>query len=235
MSTYQPPRHILLRRHTDAITDRDLAYLERALAEQLREAAAAYGLEPPGVTLVTEDTHLPTDEAVGIDFVDDDGLPDGVAHHGWNQRANFAWSLIGCREAERWTVAASHEALEYLVNLRLDQWVDDPDGRWPKEICDAVEADSYEITVELFGAKRAIAVSNYVLPAWWSLGMPGPYDRMSRVLVPFGLTFGGYALVERNGVLVDLDRGSTRHGPSAPARATSRVDEIRRMSRIIVE
>jgi hypothetical protein len=222
---YDPPKHILLRRQTEVITDRDLGFLEVALREQLRQAALLYGLPAPGVTLVTPDTHLPTGEAVAIDFVDSDGLPDGIAHHGWNPGASFAWCLVGCKEAGwAWSVAASHEALEYLVNLRLDRWVaesEDEEAYWAMEIADPVEEDHYAMAVARFGERRAVQLSNYVYPDFWVPGSAGPWDKLRKLKGPFSLSHGGYAIVERpSGLRIPIG-GGARRGTGAN-RATSR-------------
>lgn len=227
--TYSPPLHILLRRQTETISDRDLAFLEVALQTQLRGAALLYGLAPPGVTLVTPDTHLPSGEAVAIDFLDNDSLPGSVAHHGWVPGASFAWCLVGVKEARSWTVAASHEALEYLVNMRLDQWVpegaadgDEPPAYWSKEIADPVEEDTYAIPVNRFGERRLIKLSNYVYPAFWQPGSSGPWDHMRKLKGPFSLSEGGYAIVERpDGPRIGLG-GGARRGTGSTARPTSR-------------
>lgn len=198
--TYEPPRHILLRRRTEAVTDEEVVYLERALAAQLRDCAAFYGIEPPGVTYVPPDTSLGS-EAVGIDLVDDDGKEAAIAHHGWMPGANFAWALVGVKEAPDWTVAASHEALEYTLNLRLDRWVQGPGGLWAYEIADPVQADSYPVAITLFNHMRVVRLSNYVLPAFWGEPNHGGasatvYDYLGKLTSPWTLTPGGYAVVE---------------------------------------
>lgn len=231
---YVPPKHILLRRQTNAITDRDLAFLEQALTVQLIEVAEAYGLSVPGVSLVTPDTHLPSTEAVGIDFVDDDGQPGSAGHHGWSEAAKFPWALVGVKEAWSWEQAASHEALEPLVNLYLDQWVETWSGPmaraefWAKEICDPVEEDSYWIPCQLFGERRNVRVSNWVTPAYWSGSPVGPWDKLGKLSASFTLSAGGYALVRSGGVIHDLGAArSLRHGTQAKARPASRVAQIR--------
>jgi hypothetical protein len=227
--TYTPPLHIMIRRRTEFISDADLAFVEKALAIQLREASAAYGFKPPGVTFCGENAIVGSNEAAGMDFVDDDGVDGAIAHHGYY--AGFPWSLIGCGETFHWELAASHEALEYLVNLRLDQWAAGPDGtRWPMEIADPVESDVYTIPVEIFGETRNVEVSNYVLPAFWREGSEGPWDRMGTLKGPFTLAPGGYAVVEIDGIAVDLygsGAKSTRH-PEFPAarRPGSRAAQI---------
>lgn len=229
---YEPPKHILLRRHTDAITDADLAFLQSALFRQLRDVAGYYDLRPPGVTLVRPDAEIPSSEAVGIDFVDDDGLGGSVAHHGFMPGANFPWSLVGVREASNWTMAASHEAIEMFLNVRLDRFVTAPDGaRWPYEVCDMVEGYGYPVSVELFDQVRDVQLSNYVLPPFW--GEPSdllrgawPYDYLGVLNGPFSVGPGGYALVDVGGTLVELG-SSKRHGPDVAKRGRSRVEAIR--------
>lgn len=224
--TYEPPRHFLLRRQTDAITDEDVVFLERALARQLRDCAYFYGLPAPGVSYVAPDTHLPESEAVGIDLVDDDGVAAAIAHHGYAPGARHAWALVGVRETPEWTVAASHEALEALVNLHLDRWADAPDGdRWAYEICDPVQAQSYPMGVEVMGEERVVRLSNYVLPAFWGqpqLEAPELYDYLSTLPGRFILAPGGYAVVERDGQRTELGAGARRGSSPNQARATAR-------------
>lgn len=221
--SYEPPKHILLRRQTDAITDKDMAFLERALYLQLRLCADAYDLAPPGVSVVLPESVLPQHEAVGIDFVDDDGIEAAVAHHGYSEGAKYAWSLIGVKETDAWTVAASHEALEMLCNWHLDQWVTAPNGdRWPKEVADPVESHKYPLAVDLFGGKRIVELSSFVLPSFWEVGGLWPLDHLGMLDHPFSVAPGGYALVERDGQIIDV---SARR--SAKVRATSRVRALR--------
>lgn len=228
--SYEPPRHILLRRHTAAISDADLAFLQRALFLQLRDAAEYYELPPPGVTLVRTDAEIPTTEAVGIDFVDDDGLGASVAHHGFMKAGNFPWSLVGVKEASQWTTAASHEALEMFLNVRLERWVTAPDGgRWPFEVADMVEGYGYPLQVDLFGKARSVQLSNYVLPSFWRADGKWPYDFLGMLGGPFSVAPGGYALVDVGGRVVEIG-SSRRHGPGVRKRARSRVEALR-MSR----
>lgn len=224
MKAYAPPKHIILRRHTDAITDGDLVFLQLALQRQLRDVAKAYKLKPPGVTLVTPDAEIPTTEAVGLDFVDDDGLDGAIGHHGWLPGADFPWALVGCKESPMWTVTASHEACEYFMNLRLDRYVVGPeDWRWPMEICDMVEDHYYPVSVTVLGQSRDVMLSDWVLPSFWDANGRYPYDQMRVLRQPFDVAEGGYALVERNGYLVSVGSSERR----ARKRATSRVEWLR--------
>jgi hypothetical protein len=223
---YKPPVHILIRRRTDLIGDDDMAFLEKALAIQLREAAEAYGLYPPGITFSSPTAIVPSTEAAGMDMMDDDGVPEAIAHHGWY--AGFPWSIIGVGETYQWTAAASHEALEYLRNLRLDQWALGPNGtRWPIEIADPVESDTYPIDVEIFGERRAVVVSNYVLPAYWKESSKGPWDRLGTLKGPFTIAPGGYAVVENEEGEIVQYGSSVRHPPiRKKSKPSSRAEQI---------
>lgn len=227
MDDYQPPRHIIIRRRTDFIDDEDLLFFEKALAIQLREAAEAYGLDPPGVTFTGTTALVSSVEAAGMDFMDEDGLDGAVAHHGYY--AGFPWALVGCRETSSWTLAGSHEGLEYLCNLRLDQWIAGPRGtRWTKEIVDPVESDMYAVQVEINGRARRVMMSNYVLPAYWREGSDGPWDRLGILRGPFTIAPGGYAVVESDeGEIVEY--GSSARHPAGKRRAVaSRAAQVMR-------
>lgn len=98
---------------------------------------------------------------------------------------------------DRTSVDMSHEIVEMGVNPFLDTWVKMPDGRgMAKEIADPVEADTYLENGHVGTTARPVPVSNYVLPSYFDLkGLP-PYDRMSRVSAPFGVTPGGYYVAQ---------------------------------------
>lgn len=223
---YTPPRHLLLRRRTDAITDGDLAFVEKALAIQLREASEHYGYLPPGVTFCGETAIVASTEAAGMDFMDEDGLEDAIAHHGYY--AGFPWSLIGVTETDYWSAAASHEALEYLCNLRCDQWIRGPGNTlWAREIADPVESDMYDIDVTIFGEHRKVQVSNYVLPAFWdATNKHGPWDRMGVLKGPFTIASGGYAVVEQEWALRELGASIRHNSATAEERPWARAQQI---------
>jgi hypothetical protein len=216
--TYVPPRHILLRRHTDSISNVDLIFFERALQRQLNDVAKYYELRPPGVSVVPPEALIPVSEAVGIDFLDDDGVEGAAAHHGWMPLAMFPWSLVGVKEARSWTMAGSHEAIEMFLNLRLDRWATAPNGdRWPYETADAVEAHGYPVGVEMWGHVRDMLMSNYVLPSFWQADGKWPFDFLGVLTEPFSLAEGGYARLERGGQLISIGGSRARERPMSRA------------------
>ena len=96
-----------------------------------------------------------------------------------------------------WTVDAFHEVLEALVDPELDRWLRLQDGRelaW--EVCDAVEGDTYD--------KGGVKLSNFVLPAYFSLAAVAPgtrLDFLGRVQRPGEIRPGGYNQISAGGKL----------------------------------
>ena len=63
---------------------------------------------------------------------------------------------------------------------------------WSREVCDPVQANTYQIVA---GGTR-VAVSNFVLPAFFNPWAPPPYDHLGILTAPFSIASGGYAIVE---------------------------------------
>jgi len=94
------------------------------------------------------------------------------------------------------SVTLSHECLEMAADPLVDQWRTRPGGSMVAlEVCDPVEADSYEVAVSILGETRAVAVSNFVTPAWFDERVMLMFDQMRRVSAPFALSAGGYCVV----------------------------------------
>ena len=89
---------------------------------------------------------------------------------------------------EPWSITASHELLETLADPNICRCAQGPDGRiWAYEVCDGVEADSYEID--------GVRVSNFGLPPYFE---PPPvltgvrFDYMGLCTHPYETRKGGY-------------------------------------------
>ncbi len=173
------------------VTDQDITRGAAALQRQVLEhffprwgvpatvrAAAASGAPGPD-DWVLQLRRTPTlDGALGVHQVTLDNRP-----------ALFDFPVLDAQDGVPWTVTASHEVLETLADPWLRRGVQDDDGVWwAVEICDAVEADTYEID--------GVRVSNFCLPAWGEpRGIrPGvTYDHMGLCTRPWEVRAGGYA------------------------------------------
>src|SRR5262249_23507241 len=92
------------------------------------------------------------------------------------------------------SVTASHEALEMFADPRANEYCFDWDRYlWAREVCDPVQARSYTIVT----GGMQVPVSNFVLPAYFNVDAPGPYDHLGALKKPFSLDKGGYAIRER--------------------------------------
>jgi hypothetical protein len=70
--------------------------------------------------------------------------------------------------------AFSHEALETRGDRACNGWADDGAGSLhATERCDAVEVQSYAITLD---DGTQVFVSDFLYDAWWIPGAPGPYS-----------------------------------------------------------
>jgi hypothetical protein len=95
-------------------------------------------------------------------------------------------------DKEAWSVVASHELLEMLIDPYIDNTVfaqtTNTGGRlFAYEVCDAVEGFHYNI--------NGVLVSDFVTPAWFEMYSPYSSTRFSflnKVTAPFELATGGY-------------------------------------------
>jgi hypothetical protein len=92
-------------------------------------------------------------------------------------------------------VTADHEAKEMLGDTDASALAEiETSGGFrgvAYELCDPVEADSDGYPVKLKSG-RTLQVSNFVLPAWFVPGGPGPYDYLGQLKAALTLRPGGY-------------------------------------------
>jgi hypothetical protein len=88
-----------------------------------------------------------------------------------------------------WRVTLSHEILELTGDAPANIWVDGPGGAdYARELCDAVESDTYEI--------NGIPVSNFVYPAFFDPNavLTERLDYLGKLTQPFHMSKGGYQI-----------------------------------------
>lgn len=91
----------------------------------------------------------------------------------------------------RWSVVASHEVLEMLVDPYCDKVIFNQDTpntgtMFACEVCDPVESDEMGYDV------GSIRVSNFIYPSWFQPGMQGPYDFLGQIAAPLTIGTNGY-------------------------------------------
>ena len=178
------------------LKDAEIRKAVPALQSQVhRDFAPAWGVDA-GLTFLPKGSNPPADAwwlgildnsdqagALGYHDLTDQGLPLGKVFAGTDMQDGLEW-----------TVTASHELLEMLVDpdINLAAYVEQPNGGmrlYAYEVCDPCEAD--EIGYQLDGT----LVSDFVYPAWFeSFRKPGStqFDRQNRITEPFQLLSSGY-------------------------------------------
>jgi hypothetical protein len=124
-----------------------------------------------------------------------------IGYHDLNNRGipfGFIFTEISAQLGEPWSVTLSHEALELVGDPDVNRLVMGPHPADPSrdvffwyEMCDAVQAETYEID--------GIAVSNFLLPLYFTVEAEaaGRNDFLGRLhgrqpLQSFGVNPGGY-------------------------------------------
>lgn len=133
----------------------------------------------PNLWLIHMITTSEIQGALGYHHRDTQGTPVGfvavesIAAIGYGQ---FLFSVL------------CHEAAEMVGNRFINEWVDDGTSKvYFQEICDPAEGNLY---THVYKGNR-LAVPDYVLPAYWRSGAPGPYSRMGLCPAPFTPARGG--------------------------------------------
>ena len=122
--------------------------------------------------------------------VDGDGLPYAHVFADPSISNGSGWTT----GADAISSTASHEVLEMLADPAANEYsFNGARLMWAREVCDAVQADTYRIVAR--GMK--VSVSNFVLPAFFNPWADGPYDHLGVLKEPFWLVKGGYAILER--------------------------------------
>ncbi len=203
--SYVPPSHIsVINRAEVLIPNAEVELWINAYAEEVKPLAEAWGLSPPGMAIYPSHHGEEPDPAVAVIYiVDSAGDPGALGFHSVLGRSRFAY--VDAALSVVWSspsIVFGHELAEMLVNADLDRWTEYADGSAiPDEVCDPCQDQFYTVSARNFGVTSEVPVADWVYPAWFRPGAPGPYDKLGRIFRPLENTQGGYHLVERNGVI----------------------------------
>jgi len=186
-----------------SLPDADIALSARAIAKQIRyHVAPAYGqsvvpviffahesMSPPGAWPIYVLDTPDQAGALGYHDLDPQGNPYGRVFVAPSQQAGVSISSV-----------LSHEVIEAFCDPDINRWATNINtGQYYAwEACDAVENDSYMITIAgpaSQGGTHHVEVSNFVLPAFYDVTDHGPYDYLGKLTAPFTMTKGGYMIV----------------------------------------
>lgn len=144
--------------------------------------SAAYGLTPVAFRIGTPADREPSE--IGMNWRDAiPEAPGALAFHqvvGGIPDIELGASLFqtltdGSGGQESASGGGSHELLELLGDVGANMWADKQDGSnktCAREMCDVVQNTGYSAT-------NGVWVSNFLLPAYWIPGAPGPFDHLA--------------------------------------------------------
>ena len=195
--------------HTSTtISDEEVQAAARAINRQLQEdyrpawgIDATLRLEGQGGAQPDKQTVASMRGDAVIYLWDGSDVPGALGYHDRNNRGipyGFVFTALSAQLGEPWSVTLSHEALELVGDAYVNQLVMGPHPADPSrdvffwyEMCDAVQAETYEID--------GVAVSNFLLPLYFTVEAEaeGRNDFLGRLhdghpLLSFGLNPGGY-------------------------------------------
>lgn len=199
----------------------DLAFLVRAVDIQMREhVAPAYDEITPDVRSYATLVGLDRPPQAVISILDDIEYPGALGFH--DVKAGIPFGRCKVRKDVNDGTTLSHETIELWGDPNTDLWLPLPDGRRiARELCDPCQDDEYTIDVTIGSETRAIAVSDFVLPAYFVPGAPPPYTYRDTIDEVFGTSRngGGWRLVRDASGKVTSEAGPIGSATPAPAAA----------------
>lgn len=213
-----------------SIADAEIQHVLRALNRQIEGDFAPYWALAAQLRLEGRSGKQPSKQSLAdmrgdavLYLWDKANVDDALGYHEINHRGipfGFVFTELSKQMGEHWSVTLSHEALELIADPEVNLLVMGPHpkdlGRdvfhW-YEMCDAVQAETYEID--------GVAVSNFVLPLYFTGGEEagGRNDFLgtrhgNRTLRSFGINPGGYVGFfdpeEQDMITVDADEKAAR-------------------------
>jgi hypothetical protein len=192
-----------------------------------RDFAPIWGVD---ATLNFYPSKVPPSDSWQLVILDDSDQADALGYHeltaaGLPLGKVFAASDI--QAGMSWTVTASHEQLEMLIDPWINECVvvntsNGTTAFFAKEVCDAVEADSlgYIISKGSYpGVTADVLLSDFVYPAWFVPGATGKVDFLGHITSPFQIAAGGYIGVitlTANEQWTQIQANRKPGGPAAP-------------------
>lgn len=220
--------------HTNGkIADEDLQAVIRAINRQVAEDFEPYWSLGARVRLEGKSGKKPSKTELAdmrgdavIYLWDQVDVDDALGYHDTNNRGipyGFVFTELAKKLKEEWSVTLSHEVLELIGDPEVNLLVAGPHPVQDRtvfhwyEMCDAVQAETYEID--------HVKVSNFVLPLYFTGGEEagGRNDFLGRTysgktLKSFGVNPGGY-IGFFDPQLGDMDQFTARGDAKAAQRA----------------
>lgn len=134
-----------------------------------------------------------------IVIADDSDQANALGYHDYTpgkKPVSYVFAKTDLDNGYSWTVTFTHELAEMMVDPYINDAIQVTNTKfYAAEVGDPVEDDSYGYTITT-NAGIKVLVSDFVTPAWFIPGHPGPvYDHAKHVSAPLQLLPGGYMSV----------------------------------------
>ncbi len=224
------PKHIAIANHSSLVNDSAIAFwVEAARRQMLEHIAPCWGIAPPGIGFYGTMDKLPANQSAIVGIADDDGNAESAGYH--TAIGGLVYGTVDVAQSRVPSQTMDHEIIELTINPALDRKVAGPKGRlYYVEIADPVQARQYDLEIEILGVRSKVALSDFVLPAWYGLPNPAGVDPSRTTflsghlgtdddLEPFEIAAGGYQIAEEgDGEVLFLNAGQFRMNRSSHGR-----------------
>ena len=163
---------------------------------------------PPGVFFYGTAAAIPEDQAAVIGVFADAFNPEAAGYH--SAVGELVIGAVDLSRSSNPSRTLSHECCEIFRNAYLDAWLPSPvPGRlYAAELCDPVQRNGYTIEADIMGEKMAVAVGDFITPAWFDPQSDGIRSWCGSVGKAFEIAPGGYQVaLEGDNILYLPARG----------------------------
>lgn len=177
--------------------DEVIAAMPALQTQVTRDFAPAWGIDAE-LSFTARDDSKPVDGAWWLVLLDDSDQASAYGYHDvTNDHLPLGKVFAGTdkKNGKQWTITASHELLEMLVDPEISLAVFDQSDLtaggmlYAYEICDACQSEAHSYPID------GVAVSDFVFPAWFQASRARgstQFDFCKKIEAPFAIGAGGY-------------------------------------------
>lgn len=201
--------------HSTVVLDAEAQAVTKSLQQQVQnDLGATWGITA-GIFPFTSKMVVPASYWQVL-ILDDSDQAGALGYHDltkFDQPVAKVFARTDNQNNLSWSVTASHEVLEMLVDPQLVFTADlGPQKAVALEVGDPVEADRYGYLI------NGVMVSDFVLPNWFTSASVGKTDFCGHLTKPLTLLPGGYVSVKNSGTWTQIQRETI---PGVISRATT--------------
>jgi len=187
--------------HSTVLPDNEIEACMPAFSTYIRHVKNFWPC-PASISFVKPE-NLP-DNAWTIVVADDSDQAGALGYHDFSPTGkpiSYVFAKTDRDYGYSWTVTFTHELAEMMADPYISTAIQVSNTKFfAQEIGDPVEADEFGYKIHAKETNTDVLVSDFVTPAWFIPGHPGPvYDKAKHCTRPLQLLRGGYMSVYVSG------------------------------------